>query len=356
MQTKVLLIGLAAVVLATRALTAATRAAELARCEKELDARAATMSKDALFTARVRRHALKTSEAPRRLSIKDRVFVWGYMLDSVPTECPFVFWRTRCSLENGADDLGAERLVYMNSMFNREYVRTAFPYWSAECCSNCVDNRLSPAHLARLGRFGTVYCALEHHNQVESGLRIARLSLDHPNIAGINIDDFNIVHTNGLDFWTMDGLRNFRAELLAINPKLKIMAVSYSSNSPQYVDMSPSRGLVDIYSRWCWKVSPDYWKDYRADIAKLRAQVGPEPKIVQGIYINDFGSSMQSREPVPMDVFQLSVRTICEGIRDGIVDGLIVPQTGWFDSPKHREHVIWLRNYLDGFDAAPARD
>ena len=115
--------------------------------------------------------------------------------------------------------------------------------------------------------------------------------------------------------------------------------------------MSEFRGLVDVFSRWCWKVNPQYWTDYKADIAKLRAQIGPETKIVQGIYIHDFGAGMRNRTPVPLDVFKQSIRTICANILDGTIDGLIVPQTGWFNSPRHREHVRWLKDYIEGLDA-----
>ena len=44
------------------------------------------------------------------------LWVWGCVLETIPSETPDVNGKTYCSLETAADYLGAENLVYMNSM------------------------------------------------------------------------------------------------------------------------------------------------------------------------------------------------------------------------------------------------
>ena len=58
--------------------------------------------------------------------IRDTMYTWGYVLDKVPTALPFVFGKTRCSLETAAEFLGLNKAFYMNSMFSREYYRKRF--------------------------------------------------------------------------------------------------------------------------------------------------------------------------------------------------------------------------------------
>ena len=140
----------------------------------------------------------------------------------------------------------------------------------------------------------------------------------------------------------------------SINPELKIAIVTYS-HLPLEKQIVPFADSVDIVSRWRWTASQDYWDDYEKDIKAVREALGPSGQIIQGIYLHDFGSGMKSRYPVPLEVFQKSVRTICHAAYDGLIDGFIIPQSGWFSSDAHFEHVTWMKRYLDWFEDTATR-
>lgn len=276
------------------------------------------------------------------------------MLDRTPSACPFVTVKTSAvktdwSLEREIAFLGAKRQTfYMNSMFNRDYIRKHFPGWDEECFTNCIDTKLSDAHFAKLSDVGEVWCALEHGNRTASAEAIARLSLRHRNIAGLNLDDFN----NGMAATRMSPaeLKELRERIRAINPALKIAVVTYA-HPPNEFDMTPFAPYVDVVSRWCWKPRHDFWDNYRSEIARLRKQVGSRPKVIQGLYIRDFGTSMTDPRPMPIDIFRKSVKTVRAAMLDGAIDGVIVPQAGWFGAPEHAAHVKLLKEAFQGGQA-----
>lgn len=123
--------------------------------------------------------------------IVDKMAMWGYVLDKTPTTCPFMFGRTDFSLERAAEEFGARKAMYMNSCFNPAYVASHFDYWGAECVANCISNRLTDLQLDKLRGMDEVWCAATHGQKFESSIAIAKMSLKHPNIVGINFDDFN---------------------------------------------------------------------------------------------------------------------------------------------------------------------
>lgn len=279
--------------------------------------------------------------------LRERIWSWGYVLDKVPTAAPFTFEKTRCSIETQTAYLGAEQVFYMNSMFNREYVEKYFPEWDSEILTNCIDNRLSDGHMSRLRNMRSVFCTLEHNNYLESAVRIAKLSLKYPNIAGVNFDDFCAARGSSAL------LPEIHDKIKEINPSLKIAIVTYSSwDQKEYKDTAK---YVDVYSRWCWISSEDYWRSHETDIQRLRETTGPDKRIIQGIYIHDFGSSglpiSQCLSTVPFEIFQKSVETICENTFNGIIDGFIIPQAAYFSCQSHKKHVCWLKDYIDWFDA-----
>ena len=277
--------------------------------------------------------------------LKDRIWSWGYVLNSVPGAAPFTFGKSRCSLETQAAYLGAERCFYMNSMFNRTYVETYFKKWDGEVIPNCVEQRLSDDHLRRLGKMKKVFCTLEHGNYLESALKIARASLVFKNICGVHFDDFGPGKGGEL-------IGEIRDRIKEINPDLRIAAVTYShwDWEKSYASGAP---FIDVFSRWCWAASLDCWDNCRDEILKMRDLAGEGKKIFHGIYIHDFGSGRpipECRNCVPMEAFRKSVETVCEQTCDGILDGIILPQAAWFSFPSHREHVKFLKEYVDWAD------
>ena len=273
-------------------------------------------------------------------SIREKIYSWGYVSDKIPGNVPFVFGQTRCSLETGANYLGAKKAFYMNSMFSPSVLRTDFPGSD----TSCVETRLSDSHFQLLSGMDEIICTLEHGNYLESARRIGELSLRHPNIKGALIDDFN---TNAARLLDPAGLRAIRDALKARNPDLKLIVVTYSHLSLAE-QVKPFAEHLDAVTRWKWTTSQDYWDNIDDDLDPLREAVGGKP-IIQGIYIHDFGSDMKCQYPVPMEVFQKSVATICEKTFSGKLDGFIIPQAGWFCDEKHRGHIQWLKNYIDWF-------
>ncbi len=232
-------------------------------------------------------------------------------------------------------------------MFSPEYLRKHFPNTEEDCYTNCINNRLSESQMRLLADIPEVYCALEHGNRDESARRIAELSLKYKNIKGINLDDFN--NGDPATAITPEELKQLRAKIRKINPDLKIAVVTYA-HFPVEKQIKPFAESIDIVSRWCWTASQDYWDNYEKDIRAVREALGPGKKIIQGIYIHDFGSGMNSQYPVPLEVFKKSIRTICHATYDGLIDGFIIPQAGWFSAETHYEHISWMKNYLSWFE------
>ena len=291
---------------------------------------------------------LRPAAKPTNRAGSDKIAVWGYVLDKTPTACPFMHGKTDFSLERAAREYGAGTAIYMNSMFNREYILQSFKYWDRECLENCIDNRLADVQLDKLRDVPEVWCATMHGDKLGSAVRIAQASLRHPNIVGVNFDD--IGHATHEEE-SVHKIRAIMTAMHAINPKLRLSVVSYAKDSNgTNVDLTPFRGEIDHVSRWKWATDTNYWHRLRADIAELRRQVGPKAKIVQGLYFHDFSASIEKgMNPLPLDYLKLSVSTALDAVADGTLDGVILPQVAWYSAPSHREHYEWLREKVRDF-------
>ena len=293
---------------------------------------------------------IRPAANPKNRASGDKIAVWGYVLDKTPTACPFMHGKTEFSLERAAHEFGAGTAMYMNSLFNRDYVLKCFTYWDHECFENCIDNRLTDVQLDKLRDVPEMWCATTHGKKLESAVQIAMMSLKHPNIVGVNFDDFGLASA---EEETVHKVRAIMTAMHAINPKLKLSVVSYAKDSNgTSIDLTPFRGQIDHVSRWKWVTDTNYWHHIRADIADLRRQVGPKAKIVQGLYFHDFSASIEKgMDPLPLDYLKLSVSTALDAVADGTLDGVILPQVAWYSAPSHREHYEWLRGKVRDFIA-----
>ena len=260
--------------------------------------------------------------------ISDKIAVWGYVLDKTPTSCPFMFGKTEFSLERAADEFGARKAFYMNSCFNREYVEGHFKYWEPDCLENCVDNRLAPIQMDKLRGMDEVWCATTHGDKLASAVAIAKLSLVYKNIVGVNFDDFK---TN--------------------NSVLSYAIDAHTKRKAEFRDLTAYRGEIDHVSYWKWLPETNYWCNLRAEVAKIRRQVGPKATIVHGLYMHDFSKDMKGLDPLPLDYFKFSVNAAFDAVADGTLDGVILPQAAWYLVPSHREHYEWLREKVRSFRA-----
>ena len=277
--------------------------------------------------------SLCPSASAKTVNVKDKIIFWGYVLDKTPTACPFMMGQTDFSLERATREFGAKQAMYMNSMFNRDYVLKHFSYWGSECIENCLNNHMADVQLDKLRDVPEVWCATMHGDK----------------IVGVNFDDFGMASA---EEETLEKFRALKTAIRAINPKLKVAVVSYAKDSNgSNVDLSPYRGEIDLVSHWKWVTDTNYWHNFRADIATLRRQVGPRAKIVQGLYFHDFSVSIQKgADPLPLDYLKLSVNTALDAVADGTLDGVILPQVAWYSAPSHREHYEWLRDRILSLD------
>jgi hypothetical protein len=271
-------------------------------------------------------------------NIRKKIHSWGYVLDEVPGNVPFVFGGTRCSLETAADYIGSKNLIYMNSMYGPEQLKKRHP----SVHPGFGEGTLSDKYFRHLSKYDSVMCALEHGRYAECAEEISRFSLTHPTVKGAVFDDFCVPAVAGTMI-SPEQLGEIRDALRSHNPGLKLHIVTFDYQNPK--DLVPYLEHFDELSRWCWIPSADYWNKYYFEVSNLKRITGKP--VIQGVYIHDFG--IDSESPVPMDIFQLSIRKICQYTLDGHLDGFIIPQAGWFSHEKHRNHIQWMKNYIDWF-------
>jgi hypothetical protein len=277
-------------------------------------------------------------------NIKEKINVWGYVIDEIPSGMPYsVSGSTYCSLETAADYLGADNLIYMNTRFNKTTSQTSSCSGGGKVAEDIGE--LSDKYFKYIDKFGSVTCCLENGNWVESARKISEFSLSHPNIKGAIFDDFRVPVIEETMI-SPECLKEINDALKSHNPDLKLTIVCYTYQNPE--EIIPYLEYFDILSLWSWVPSMDYWqREYFFDLMKWKRASGKP--VIQGMYIHDFG--IDSSQPVPMDIFQYIVIKIYNFVREGRLDGCIIPQNGWFCHEKHREHIQWLKNYTDWFCA-----
>ena len=256
------------------------------------------------------------------------LFVWGYMLDNVPGPVPFVDGVTHCSLETAADYLEAGSVVYLNSNHSLD-----FP---------------TAQHLERLGKFDGVVCALlnDQGKMRESAAKVGRLSLEHKNIKGAIIDDFLDWHGPTAKM-TPGDLKAVAAALKQDNPELKLYVVRYTWQDQK--DLLPYLEHIDVINLWVWVSTEHFWRsEYEPELDRIKQLTGKP--VVQGLFLHNYGETHNNGDqPIPLDLLQLQCKKIFPKVRSSSLEGCVVLQNGWFDRDSHREHVQWLRSYLEWF-------
>ena len=275
------------------------------------------------------------------ISLREKIWIWGYVLDQIPGGMPYTLsGATYCSLETAADYLGSDNLIYMNSRFNSEKVKSCSS-GGAPVPSDFGD--LSDKYFQHIGHSGNVICCLQNGNWVESAAKISEFSLTHSNIKGAIFDDFRVPALDET-MVSPDKLKEINQALKRHNHEPQLYLVTYSYQDQK--ELLPYLDHFDVLSFWTWVPSLDYWqREYYFDLMKLKKLTGKP--IIQGMYIHDFG--IDSAEPVPFDTFQFIVEKTYNLVRAGTLDGCIIPQNGWFCHRKHRKHIQWLKDYTDWF-------
>ncbi|OQA86870.1 MAG: hypothetical protein BWY31_01084 [Lentisphaerae bacterium ADurb.Bin242] len=282
-------------------------------------------------------------------SLRDRIYVWGYMIDEVPCRIPYDKQPggTSCSLETAANYLGVRKVIYMNSEWTPKRLDA---YTNAS--PSVAKNLFSDKHFERLSGFEEIICGLQHgdadndpKSYAKSARRISEASLRFKNIKGAIFNDFrtNAPHT----FLSPEQLKEVYDNLKSCNPGLKLWLVSYDYQPPE--NLVPYVKYFDVLTRWCWMPNPKYWleDDLSIKISHLRHFLGKP--IVHGLYV--YPSDPLADRYMPFELFKQSFEAVA--MRKTL--GIIIPSSGAFHDPKRRELIQWMKNYLDWEDATTAR-
>lgn len=263
-----------------------------------------------------------------------RFWIWGYVLDTVPGEAFFVDGTTRSSLETVADYLKCDNAYWMNSL-------------------HTLDS-INPRQCERMQNVKNVFCGLTHIEAngpgkggwqikyVESAEKIARLSLQYPNIKGAIIDDFRSP-TGPSKNMTDEELHQVYCTLKNINPELKLYLVHYHiTQNPAMLESC--RNDFDGLSIWSWHSNDYFWQVlYDDEIRHIREQF-PDKDLNQGMFIHAYGDG---GIPQPMDQLKLQCRKFADKLDSNAIDSWCLIQSGFFCREDHREQVEFIKNYWD---------
>ena len=257
----------------------------------------------------------------------NNLWVWGYVLDKIPDNVLFTDRRSFCSLETAAEYLGADNVVFMNSAADR--------------------NALNDGLFQHLSKCKRIVCGLQHGAYVETARMVSEFAANHPNIVGVNIDDFHCLGSPS-EHMTVDELREIREALDSVTKGLKLYVVCYFYRFGDH-SLEQFRDLFDGINVWCWTSTTHFWKgEYEYTVQKLHRDF-PDKEILQGQFMHEYGDGFlwEGTKPQPMDMLELQCDKISDQLRDGTIKGWVVLQNGFFSYPDHRRQVQFLRDYFD---------
>lgn len=287
----------------------------------------------------------KTVRKPGAISLRDRIYVWGYVIDEIPCRIPYDKQPggTSCSLETAAAYLGVKRVIYMNSEWTPKRL-SAYTNASPSMAKNLFSDR----HFERLAGFEEVICGLQHgdadndpKSYAKSARRISEASLRFKNIKGAVFNDFRTSAPQ--TFLSPEQLKEVYDNLKSCNPDLKLWLVSYDYQPPE--NLIPYVKYFDVLTRWCWMPNPNYWlnDDFSIKISHLRYFLGKP--VIHGLYI--YPSDPSADRYMSFELFKKSFEAVAE--KKSL--GMIIPSSGAFHDPKRRELIQWMKNYLDWEEA-----
>jgi len=259
--------------------------------------------------------------------MKNGMWVWGFVLDEIPGAMPDMNGKSYCSLETGAEYLGIDNVIYVNSLRD----------------ASTLDDK----YFKHLANCKNVICSLEQKKYEESARLVSEFSLTHKNISGALIDDFSVEKTKP------DELRKVYECLKSKNPDLRLYLVRYTWQDQQ--ELIPYLPYFDAINLWIWISTDYYWRsEYTYDVVKIKKLTGKP--VLQGVYMHNYGETWHtSEEPIPMDLLQLQLKTVVDFHRLGQIEGCVILMNGWFCRENHREHMQWMKNYLDWFYGTTTR-
>lgn len=280
-------------------------------------------------------------------NLLDNIWMWGYVIDAIPGGMPYsTAGKTYCSLETAAEYMNVNNIIYMNTRFTAETIKS--------CHSGGVEipedfGGLSDKYFRHVKGYDNVLCALEHGNWAGSAARLSEFSLEHPCVKGAIFDDFRVPLMDETLLPPREVEKVHKA-LKSKNEKLKLYLTVFSYQDLE--EFMPHTEYCDGLTYWNWVPSMDYWqREYFFDLIKLKKKTGKP--VIQGMYIHDFG--LGTDRPVPLDIFKYTVRKVYNLVRSEVLDGCIIPQNAWFSHEEHMEHIQWLKDYTGWFHATTTR-
>ena len=266
----------------------------------------------------------------------NKFWVWGYVLDTIPGKAFFVDKATSCSLETGAKYLQADNVFWLNGLHTLE----AF---NASQCERLKDIPNVIGGLTHIEANGPGKGNWQLH-YVEAAEKLAKLSLEFPNIKGAIIDDFRSQVGPSKDM-TDEELHRVYCTLKNINPALKLYLVRYFTTQ-NHADLENCRDDFDGLSVWCWN-STDYFFNalYHNELRILR-ELFPGKEIIQGQFLHAY---CEGGIPQPMDQLKNQCSKFAYALDRKTIDGWCALQSGWFCFESHKEQVEYLRNYWDWY-------
>ena len=259
----------------------------------------------------------------------NHLWVWGYVLDKVPGNAPFVNLPTFCSLETACDYLGADNAVYMNPMYPSDAFRDEL--------------------LQRLENRKQVVCALENGNYLESAKTLASFAKHHPNITGAIIDDFldrGYTYRGPSADMTPEDLKAVYGTLKDANPDFQLYVVRYTRLKPE--ELIPYLAYFDVLNLWVWTSTADYWNaEYHHQIQALRTMY--DKPVMQGMFLHHYGLGYDHATPMNLELLETQCVRIGDQLMRNVIQDWCVLQSGWFCRHTHRKQVEMLREYFKWF-------
>ena len=223
----------------------------------------------------------------------DSLWVWGG---------PTPYWggtMAEDTLVKGADYFGAKNVVYVYGETSEKNMKLHSKYHRMLCQIN--GNCRTPG---MQGEFD------DERNAEE----LSRLSLTYPNVVGAMCDD---VTTDYNKIVLPEAFEARYRGLKKYNDKLKMYGVIYV-HELYAKNFSLIQDYLDVVNLWFW--FRDDILNYDAHIAKCR-ECFPGKKIIQGIFIQDYGRGACGSTP---ELLAYQLDKVREYMAKGVVEGAII--------------------------------
>lgn len=261
----------------------------------------------------------------------ERLWLWGYTLDTIPGPAFFVNGDTSCSLETAAKYLGCGGVFWMNGLHNMD----AFTEKNMDLLTDFnVISGLTHIETNGPGKGGwKLYYR-------ESAEKLARLSLKYPNIKGAIIDDFHCFGGPSENM-TAEDLKVISSTMKEINPALKMYLVQYHvTHDPE--KLADYLDYFDGLTTWSWNSSDYFWKTVYEIERKRYRRFCPGKELIQGMFVNAYGDGDVAQ---PMDQLELMCDTIADKLDANMIDGWCALQAGHLCRTTHRRQAQFLHEY-----------